>query len=77
MDGKNSIFIVMPIVIVLCLIILVALPVIAARPPRHPDGGRVQFRHDDAATPLQAGGRPPDAQLPPPGNTPASPANSP
>jgi hypothetical protein len=76
MDGKNSIFIVMPIVIMLCLIILVALPVVAARPPRHPDGGRVQFRHDDA-TPPQAGGRPPDAQLPPPRDTPASPASSP
>ena len=76
MDGKNSIFVVMPIVIVLCLIILVALPVFAARPPRHPDGGHVQARHG-AATPPQAGGRPPDAQLPPPRDTPTSPANSP
>ena len=75
MDGKNSIFVVMPIVIMLCLIILVALPVIAARPPRHPDAGRVQFRHDDAATPPQAGGRPPGAQLPRDSSTP--PANPP
>ena len=74
MDGKNSIFIVLPIVSVLCLIILIGLPVIAARPPRHADGGGVQARHD-AATRPQAGSRAPDAQLPPRTTPPASPAN--